>query len=186
MSERGVVAGCRRGRHDPVAAALAELDVLVRDRVECAWQTGAIGPRMAGGEESGRDPSTSVVGQHPDRVEVRVPVGPGPFAELTEDRPESLDSRGDVGREERRRIGHRDSERRSVLTIRDSRTLQPHSHPHERVAPGVDPEPVNPSETPASEVQACGTSLRGGLIQTSAGTGFGSGSPLTKRSGWTA
>jgi energy-coupling factor transporter ATP-binding protein EcfA2 len=47
-------------------------------------------------------------------------------------------------------------------------------------------EPVNPSETPASEDQACGTSFSGGLIQTSVGTGLGSGGPLTKRSGWVA
>ena len=49
----------------------------------------------------------------------------------------------------------------------------------------ANPEPVNPGETPASGVQARGTSF-GGLIQTSAGTGLGTGSPRTKRSGWTA
>ena len=47
-------------------------------------------------------------------------------------------------------------------------------------------EPVKPGETLAVEDQARGTSVSGGLIQTSAGTGLGSGSPLTKRSGWVA
>jgi hypothetical protein len=44
-----------------------------------------------------------------------------------------------------------------------------------------EPEPVNPSKTPVSEDQACGTSVSGGLIQTTAGTDLGSGGPLTKR-----
>jgi hypothetical protein len=47
-------------------------------------------------------------------------------------------------------------------------------------------EPDKPGETPAPEDQAFGTSFRGGLIQTSEGTGLGSGGPLTKRSGWAA
>ena len=55
-------------------------------------------------------------------------------------------------------------------------------------AAGIDrsTEPVNPSETPASEDQTCVTSFAGRLIQTSAGTGRGAGWPRTKRSGWTA
>jgi hypothetical protein len=40
-------------------------------------------------------------------------------------------------------------------------------------------EPANPSETPVSEDQACGTSFNGGLIPTSVGTGLGSSGTLT-------
>ncbi len=47
-------------------------------------------------------------------------------------------------------------------------------------------EPVKPGETPAVEDQACGTSVSGRLIQTSAGTGLASGGPLTNRSGCAA